>query len=241
MKVLISKNSKYVLDDDVKEINTKDGIIKIEDKKEILESHLGIKFSVCEPNLLDILSKLKRGPQAILPKDGMIILAYTGIKQGSIILEAGTGNAFLTIQFAWYLKPCKIYTFEKDKRFYNIAKSNVKKAGLEEYIELINDSVFEYKKYLNQEKFDLIFLDLDSSKDFICHAFGLLKNGGYLCIFCPVVDTLVKNVEEVKKYNFFDIKVIESFVREWQVEYYLRPRTIGIVHTGFIIIARKIY
>jgi len=240
MKVLLSKDSKYIIEDNVKEINTKDGIIKIEEGKEVLESHIGKKFAVCEPNLLDILSKLRRGPQAILPKDAMLLLAYTGLKQGSKILEAGTGNAFLSIQLAWYLKPCKIYSFEKDARFYPIAKENVKKAGLEEYIEIINDDVFNYENYIKNEKFDLVFLDFEKSNEFVKQAFNLLKNGAYLAIFCPTADSLVKNVEEVKKYNF-DAKVVENIVREWQIEYYFRPKTVGLIHTGFLIVARKIF
>lgn len=240
MKVLLSKNSKYIIEDNVKEINTKDGIIKIDEGKEVLESHIGKKFAVCEPNLLDILSKLKRGPQAILPKDAMLLLAYTGLKQGSKILEAGTGNAFLSIQLAWYLRPCKIYSFEKDTRFYPIAKENVKKAGLEEYIEIINDDVFNYENYIKNEKFDLVFLDFEKSSEFVKYAFNLLKNGAYLAIFCPTADSLVKNVEEVKKYNF-DAKVVENIVREWQIEYYFRPKTVGLIHTGFLIVARKIF
>ncbi|MEM4772467.1 MAG: methyltransferase domain-containing protein [Candidatus Aenigmatarchaeota archaeon] len=240
MKVLLSKDSKYVIEDNIKEINTKDGIIKIEEGKEILESHLGKKFSICEPNLLDILSKLKRGPQAILPKDAMLLLAYTGIKQNSLILEGGTGNAFLSIQLAWYLKPCKIYSFEKDPRFYPIAKENIKKANLEEYIEVINDDIFNYEKYVKNLKFDLIFLDFENSNEFIKHAFNLLKNGAYLAIFNPTINSLVRNVEEIKKYNF-QINIVENIIREWQVEFYFRPKTLGILHTGFLIIARKIF
>lgn len=240
MKVLLSKDSKYVIEDNVKEINTKDGIIKIEEGKEILESHVGKKFSVCEPNLLDILSKLKRGPQVVLPKDAILLLGYTGIKQNSKILEAGTGSAFLSIQLAWYLKPCKIYSFEKDERFYSIAIENVKKIGFEEYITIFKDDVFNYEKYIKNEKFDLIFLDMENSDKFIEKTFNLLKNGAYLVIFCPTANSLIKNVEEVKKYNF-QIKIVENIVREWQAEYYLRPKTLGIMHTGLLIIARKIY
>jgi len=232
MKVLLSKNSKYVIEDNVKEIHTKDGIIKIEENKAI--SHLGIEFSVVEPNLLDIMKKLKRGPQVILPKDAAMILAYTGIKQNSRILEGGTGNAFLTIFLCWYLKPCKIFTYENDERFFKIAKENIEKSGLKEYIEL----KFEDFENFEEKDIDLAVLDLKNSEKYVKKVYEALKIGGWIVIYTPNVDGLIENVKEIKKYNFTEIKIIENIVREWNVER-LRPRSKGLMHTGFIIFGRK--
>lgn len=232
MKVLLSKNSKYVIEDNVKEIHTKDGIIKIEGNKAI--SHLGIEFSVVEPNLLDIMKKLKRGPQVILPKDAAMILAYTGIKQNSRILEGGTGNAFLTIFLCWYLKPCKIFTYENDERFFKIAKENIEKSGLKEYIEL----KFEDFENFEEKDIDLAVLDLKNSEKYVKKVYEALKIGGWIVIYTPNVDGLIENVKEIKKYNFTEIKIIENIVREWNIER-LRPRSKGLMHTGFIIFGRK--
>jgi tRNA (adenine57-N1/adenine58-N1)-methyltransferase len=232
MKVLLSKNSKYVIEDNVKEIHTKDGIIKIEENKAV--SHLGIEFSVVEPNLLDIMKKLKRGPQVILPKDAAMILAYTGIKQNSRILEGGTGNAFLTIFLCWYLKPCKIFTYENDERFLKIARENIEKSGLKEYIEL----KFEDFEKFEEKDIDLAVLDLKNSEKYVKRVYEALKIGGWIVIYTPNVDGLIENVKEIKKYNFTEIKIIENIVREWNVEK-LRPRSKGLMHTGFIIFGRK--
>jgi tRNA A58 N-methylase Trm61 len=43
----------------------------------------------------------------------------------------------------------------------------------------------------------------------------------------------------VKNY-FENVKIVENIVREWQYEKTLRPKTKGLIHTGFITIARKI-
>jgi tRNA (adenine57-N1/adenine58-N1)-methyltransferase len=233
MKVLLSKKSKYVVEDDLKELNTKDGIIKVEENRAI--SHLGIEFSVVEPNLLDILKKLKRGPQVILPKDAAMILAYTGIKQNSRILEGGTGNAFLTIFLCWYLKPCKIFTYENDERFYRIAKENIEKSGLREFIEL----KFENFENFEEKDIDLAVLDLKNSEKYVKKVYEALKNGAWLVIYTPNVEGLIRNFEEVKKYNFTEIKIIENIVREWNLEK-LRPKSKGLMHTGFMIFARKV-
>jgi tRNA (adenine57-N1/adenine58-N1)-methyltransferase len=233
MKVLLSKKSKYVVEDDLKELHTKDGIIKVEENRAI--SHLGIEFSVVEPNLLDILKKLKRGPQVILPKDAAMILAYTGIKQNSRILEGGTGNAFLTIFLCWYLKPCKIFTYENDERFYRIAKENIEKSGLRDFIEL----KFEDFENFEEKDIDLAVLDLKNSEKYVKKVYEALKNGAWLVIYTPNVEGLIRNFEEVKKYNFTEIKVIENIVREWNLEK-LRPKSKGLMHTGFMIFARKV-
>jgi tRNA (adenine57-N1/adenine58-N1)-methyltransferase len=233
MKVLLSKKSKYVVEDNLKELHTKDGIIKVEENRAV--SHLGIEFSVVEPNLLDILKKLKRGPQVILPKDAAMILAYTGIKQNSRVLEGGTGNAFLTIFLCWYLKPCKIFTYENDERFYKIAKENIEKSGLREFIEL----KFEDFENFEEKDIDLAVLDLKNSEKYVKKVYEALKNGAWLVIYTPNVEGLIRNFEEVKKYNFTEIKVIENIVREWNLEK-LRPKSKGLMHTGFMIFARKV-
>jgi tRNA (adenine57-N1/adenine58-N1)-methyltransferase len=233
MKVLLSKKSKYVVEDNLKELHTKDGIIKVEENRAI--SHLGIEFSVVEPNLLDILKKLKRGPQVILPKDAAMILAYTGIKQNSRVLEGGTGNAFLTIFLCWYLKPCKVFTYENDERFYKIAKENIEKSGLREFIEL----KFEDFENFEEKDIDLAVLDLKNSEKYVKKVYEALKNGAWLVIYTPNVEGLIRNFEEVKKYNFTEIKVIENIVREWNLEK-LRPKSKGLMHTGFMIFARKV-
>ncbi len=234
-KLLLSKHSKYLVDENLKEINTKEGVIKIEDK--IAKSHLGYEFSVVEPNLIDYLEKgLKRGPQIVLPKDAALILAYTGIKQGAKIVEAGTGSAYLSIFLCWYLKPCKIYSYEKEERFYKIALENIKTLNFEEYFVLKNKDILNG---IEEKDVDLVLLDMEESYKVIKDAYNALKNGGYLVVICPYIESLERNAKEIKKFEF-DIKILENIVREWQLEYYIRPKTIGFTHSTFLIIARKI-
>ncbi len=234
-RLLLSKDAKYLVDENVKQINTKEGVIKIEDK--IAKSHLGYEFSVVEPMLIDYLEKgLKRGPQIVLPKDAALILAYTGIKQGAKIVEAGTGSAYLSIFLAWYLKPCKIYSYEREERFYKIAKENIKEIGLEEFFELKNKDILNG---IEEKDVDMVILDMEESYKIIESAYNALKPGGFLVVICPYIESLERNVKEIKKFNF-DIKVLENIVREWKTDYYIRPKTIGFMHSTFIIIARKI-
>jgi len=45
----------------------------------------------------DILMKLKRGPQVILPKDAGMIIAISGIGKESVCVDAGAGSGWLAV------------------------------------------------------------------------------------------------------------------------------------------------
>jgi tRNA A58 N-methylase Trm61 len=60
-----------------------------------------------------------------------------------------------------------------------------------------------------------------------------------LVVYSPTVDHLMGIVKELKKYDFIDVRTVENIVREWKVDYTVRPKTMGIMHTGFLTFARK--
>jgi tRNA (adenine57-N1/adenine58-N1)-methyltransferase len=196
-------------------ISTHLGVIDLKNLKEgkKIKSHLGKEFFVVKANILDLIEKMKRGAQVILPKDIALIIAYTGLMPDWKVLDVGTGSAFSSIFLANYLNKGKVVTYEKDERFYKIAK---------------------------EKDFDLILLDLEEANKAIKIAYKSLKVGGYLVVYSPTVDHLIKVCKEIKRFDFTEMKIVENIVREWQFEKTLRPKTKGIMHTGFITIARKI-
>jgi len=238
-KILLGKKSKYAIDENQKVFHSKEGVIKIQKNRKIVKSHLGDEFSIVEPTLTDFFEKiLKRGPQVILPKDSAMILAYTGIRKNTKIVDAGAGSAFLSIFLAWYLQPCKITAYEINDRFYKLAKENVRKIGLEKYIKIKKADI---RKGIDEKTLDLITLDLEGSEKVVKHAYESLKVGGWLVVYCPYIESVLKTMKEIKKYDFGEIKIIENIVREWRsVKGFTRPKTTGIIHTGFLIFARKI-
>ncbi len=181
--------------------------------------------------------KLKRGPQIITPKDASLILAYTGIEPGSKIVDAGTGSGFLVIFLATYTRPGKVYTYEKDERFIKIAKENIKASGLSKFIRLRE---MDITKGIKEKKVDLVTLDLKDAKKVIKHAYNALKRGGWLVVYSPTVEHLIESVKEIRKKGFGEIKTVESIIREWKTEYTTRPKTMGIMHTGFLTFAKKV-
>lgn len=181
--------------------------------------------------------KLKRGPQIITPKDASLILAYTAIEPGSKIVDAGTGSGFLAIFLAKYLKPGKVYTYEKDERFQKLAKENIATVGFEKSITLRKADV---TKGIKEKNVDLVTLDLKDANKAILHAKKSLKNGGQIVVYSPTIEHLSSSIGELKKREFVDIKTVENIVREWKSDYTIRPKTMGIMHTGFLTFARKI-
>ena len=239
---LLSKDDSYLIEINEKDFHTKNGVInlgKIIGKKygKKIKTHLGKEFIIVKPNLTDILERgIKRLPQIITLKDLGIILAYTGIGIGSLVVDAGTGSAYTAIFLANYVKPGRVVTYEIDRRFIKVAKENIKKSGLKN-IKLKQKDV---TKGIDEKNVDLVNLDMKNAEKVVKHAYKALKPGGWLVVYSPNIEQVIKVQREIKKLNFCEIKTIENIVREWKVEKYTRPKTLGIMHTGFLTFARKV-
>ena len=180
--------------------------------------------------------KLKRGPQIITPKDASLILAYTAIEPGAKIVDAGTGSGFLAIFLATYIRPGKVYTYEKSERFVKLARENIKTSGLSKFITLRKADI---TKGVKEKNVDLMTLDLKGAKRVIKHARKALKVGGQLVVYSPTVEHLIEAGKELKRQKFDNIKTVENIVREWKVGHTTRPKTMGLMHTGFLTFAKR--
>ncbi len=199
-----------------------------------IKTHIGKELILVKPTILDMLSKFTRGAQVILPKDIGIILAYTGISNSGLVVDAGAGSAYLSIFIGNYLTGGKIVTYEKDKRFVKIAKGNIEMSGLKN-VKLKQKDI---SKGINEKNVDLVTLDLQHPDKVVKHAYKSLNTGGWLVVYSPTVDEMMKACREIKKY-FSGIKIVENIVREWQAEKTIRPKTMGLMHTGWLILSRK--
>jgi tRNA (adenine57-N1/adenine58-N1)-methyltransferase len=192
-------------------------------------------FTFVKPNIIDFLRKAKRGPQVILPKDSAVILSITGCSPGWKVVDAGTGSGFLSLFLANL--GCKVYSYERRKEFYEIAKRNAKNYGLENIVIKKSD----VSKGIKERDVDLVTLDMQNPESVVKHAFKALKPGGWIAIYSMHIEE-VKNVyEEMKKYEFVNVKILENIQREWQsLGGLTRPKTYMLAHTGFLTFARKL-
>ncbi|MFA5381556.1 MAG: rRNA adenine N-6-methyltransferase family protein [Candidatus Micrarchaeia archaeon] len=189
-----------------------------------------------ELRLNPILENLKRGgPAVVLPKDFGQIIAYTGIGKDSICIEAGTGSAFLTVSLANICK--KVYTYERDTKFFEFAKENIKRSLLSN-IEIKNQDVV--KEEFDETNVDLVILDLPNAEKAIKNAKNSLKKGKFLVGYLTNIEQVKEFVYECENLKFQDIFTIETFQREFIVkEKGTRPIHNGLLHTAYLVFARK--
>jgi tRNA (adenine57-N1/adenine58-N1)-methyltransferase len=192
-------------------------------------------FTVLRPTIIDFLKKAKRGPQIIMPKDLGLIVSVTGCSPGWKVVDAGTGSGFLSLFLANL--GCDVHSYEKRKEFYEIAKKNANNFGLKNVF-LKNADI---AKGIKERDLDLITLDLQNPEKIIKHAFKSLKAGGWLTIYSMHIEEVKRVYEELKKYDFTDIKILENIQREWQsLGKLTRPKNYMLAHTGFLTFARKL-
>ncbi len=212
--------------------------IKKMDWGDKIYTHSNEMFIIVKPTMIDFLNKkMKRLPQIITPEDTSLILSITGIPDKSIIIDAGTGSGFLCMFLGYYLKNSKIITYEKNTNFYNSAKKNIEMLKLKN-VKIVNEDITDGMK---EKNVDMVTLDMKDAEKIIEDAYKSLKIGGWLVIFSPYIEQVKLVINEINKYNFVNLKTIENIRREWQTEVFTRPKTLGIMHTGWLTFARKLY
>ena len=181
-----------------------------------------------------LLSKLKRGPQVILPKDIGMILAFTGVGKASKVVDAGAGSGWLAISLG---NVCKsVVTYERREEFAELTKMNVGRAGLKN----VKVKLADIFTGISEKNIDLITLDLADSDMVIPHAYAALKAGGFVVGYLPHAEQVSKFVKECERVGFLGAFCIECIVREMLVrEQGFRPENTGLTHTAYLVFARK--
>ena len=239
--MLLGKDSKYLVKVGKQDIHTKDGILKIEEIKNKkfgskVKTHLGKEFVLVKPTWMDFFEKAKRLQQVILPKDFCLILSRVGIERGWKVVDVGLGSGWLTIFLAKQVYPGKVYAYEKDERAIETSKHNFKLFGIKNVVLRKRDATLGIK----EKEVDLITIDIKHASKVIKHAYSSLKKGGWLMVYSPHINQVIEVREAIKNYGFIQVETVENLVREWQYTLTLRPKTKGILHTGFLTFARKL-
>ncbi|MEZ0319620.1 MAG: tRNA (adenine-N1)-methyltransferase [Pyrobaculum sp.] len=206
----------------------------------VVSSSLGVRFKALPATIYDVIEhRFRLGAQAIYPKDAVYVVKAAGVSPGSRVAEAGTGSGFLTAVLAWFVRPWGVvYTFEKRVDHLKIALRNLKSVGLDEFVEAqVRDVAVSG---FGVRGVDAVVLDMGDPWSAVGHAAECLRPGGSLVIFSTTVEHLSKSVSALRRAGFYNITVEEVFVRRWKpVPGELRPETFDVVHTGWIVSARR--
>jgi tRNA (adenine57-N1/adenine58-N1)-methyltransferase len=241
--VLLIGKGTYLVQVGYGKLNTEFGIFDLSEllKKDYgdkIKTHFGEEFVAVKPSLLDILLKqAKRLPQIVTTKDASLILAYTGISPDSLIVDAGAGSGFLSIFLAYYCEQGKVVTYEKKSNFAKVVRENIELTGLKN----ITVKEKDITKGIDEKNVDLITLDMENAESVVENSYKVLKPGGWLVVYSPYIEQVIAVRKELDKFNFTLIKTVENITREWRTSYHTLPEVSGVMHTGWLTFARKVF
>ncbi len=205
-----------------------------------IQGKKGERFYILKPTIYDFLIKIERITQIIYPKDIGYILLKLDVGPGKVVLECGGGSGALTSAFAYMVgEEGKVISYEKEPKFQEVAKKNLKKLGLSHRVVFKNVEVMEN---FEEKEVDAIFLDLKTPWELIKPAWQALKGGHPLGILVPTVNQVSQCLSEMEKHPFTDIEVVEILLRKYKTNpERLRPEDRMVAHTGYLIFTKKIF
>jgi tRNA (adenine57-N1/adenine58-N1)-methyltransferase len=192
-----------------------------------------------EPTIYDFIMKSERRTQIVYPKDLGYIVARSGLKNGSKVLEIGTGSGALATFMASIVKPeGHIYSFDVNSDFMEIAKRNLEKAGMARYVTLHQHDPHQGVDIRNV---DVATVDLGDPWTVVDQVYDALKGGGAFVAICPTTNQIEKTAEQLKKSGYADIDCVELMIRNMEArEGMTRPSMRMIGHTTYLVFARKV-
>lgn len=204
----------------------------------VIKSSLEVPFVALKPIIYDYIHKLSRKTQVLYFKDVALIVLRLGIGPGSRVVEGGTGSGALASALAFYVRPHgKVYSYEVREDVLEVAKRNLARAGVLEYVELKHADL---SRGIEEEDVDAVVLDLASPWEVVPHAYKALKGSGGFASFSPTINQVERTVKALREGGFVDVEVVECLLREIKVEEgATRPHSFMVAHTGYIVFARK--
>ena len=192
-----------------------------------------------EPTIHDFIMKSERKTQIVYPKDLGYIVARTGLKNGSKVLEIGTGSGALATFMASIVKPeGHIYSFDVNFEFMEMAKRNLEKAGMAKHVTLHQHDPHQG---VNIRNVDVATVDLGDPWTVVDQVHDALKGGGAFVAICPTMNQIEKTAVQLKKTGYADIDCVELMIRNVEArEGMTRPSMRMIGHTTYLAFARKV-
>lgn len=220
------------------ELQTDLGVLTIpEDPEpgEVVESHLGEAFRVRRLRGPDLFNHFERTGAPMMPRDAGLVMGHLGLETGDRVLDAGTGTGVL----AAYLGRigAVVRTYERKAEFADVARENMRMAGLEETVEVRTGDLLDELEHLGG--FEAMTLDTEDAAAAVRAAPEVLVPGGVLAVYAPFVEQSREAAEAAREVGLADVETLETIQRRMDFdERGSRPSTAGVGHTGFLTFAR---
>jgi|Deesub1362B_J571_1020462.scaffolds.fasta_scaffold00003_450 tRNA (adenine57-N1/adenine58-N1)-methyltransferase len=194
---------------------------------------------ILKPTIENYILKIKRKTQIMYPKDIGLLILRCGVKNGDYVLEVGTGSGALTTALAIAVQPDgKIDTYERREDFLELARKNLREYGLDKYVKFHHMDILKAK--LKANKYDAVFVDIDSPWLIVEKIWRALKGGATAAFLIPTYNQLEKLLNQLDNY-FIDINCIEVFYREILMRKgRIRPSFRMIGYTALLVTAKKV-
>jgi tRNA (adenine57-N1/adenine58-N1)-methyltransferase len=202
-----------------------------------VETHLGTAFVARALRGPDLFAHFERTGAPMMPRDVGLIAGHTGVAAGDRVLDAGTGTGVL----AAYLgrMGAAVVTYERDPDFAEVARENMRLAGVADRVDVRTGDVAEHVDDLGE--FDVLTLDTADAPAVVARAPDLLQYGGYVAVYSPFVEATREVVETARDAGLAGIETLETIQREMDFDDRgSRPSTAGVGHTGYLTFARRV-
>ena len=203
-----------------------------------IETHLGETFTIREPRGPDLFDHFERTGAPMMPRDIGLVVGHTGACATDRVLDAGTGTGVLSAYLG--RMGATVETYEIDPEFADVARGNMRMAGVEERVTVHAGDVTEDLDALAAgEPFDLLTLDTEDAPTVVERAPDLLVSGGFVAVYSPFVENSRDVVGAAREAGLSEVECFETIQRTMDVsDRGTRPSTAGVGHTGYLTFGR---
>jgi tRNA (adenine57-N1/adenine58-N1)-methyltransferase len=217
MKVLINKKTQNRhLWKGIDDLHTKEGILSkvdLDTGNSVVLNNNGKEYTVFDAQKIDLVAKIKRGPQIITPKDLGYIISRTYVGKNSKIVEAGGGSGAATLFFANIAK--LVHTYEIREEHTEIIQKNLDMFEVDN-VKLSTGDLTEHIE--SEEDIDLLFLDMPEPVSVLEKNIKGLGSGKFICCYLPSISQIQELTMFVKDNpSYYVEEISEVQIREWKV------------------------
>lgn len=203
----------------------------------------GVKAYLLRPLHADLASRLRRVTQVVYPKDAGFMILLSGVSSGSYVLEIGVGTGYLTSFIANAVKPGGLVVgYEMRPEYARVAAENLSKLGLGDVVSIRVADARQGVERAGDRSFDAVFIDIPDPWNVYQRLREVVRPSAPVITFLPTLNQVVRALESVESMNCgVDVRVYETLLREFEPNARaLRPRTLYIAHTGYIVFFRLV-